>query len=110
MPVPDTTSAEISGSRRAALVATLINELNALRSLMQVPDDDFQRLRDQHPKYEAFKICAEHQGAARFVKLVNERRRVNTLAFELAAIKCNVRPATIATAWKKYGQKYRQKH
>jgi hypothetical protein len=108
-PVSSATPAEMVGSGRASIVATLIKELNALRHHMQVSDEDFPRLRDQHPGYEVFKICAEHPAAEKFVKLVNERPRINTLAYELAAIKCEVSMDTIKTAWKRYGKKHRTK-
>jgi hypothetical protein len=98
-------NAKILGIRRAKLVARLIKELNALRPHLQIPEEDFPRLRKQHPRYQVFKICKEHPGAAKWINLVCERRRVESLAWELAAIECGVSPATVKTAWKRYKPK-----
>jgi hypothetical protein len=98
-------AAEVRGLRRARLVATLITELNALRPLMQVPDDDFPKLAKENPNYETFKICIKHPGASQWVKRLPDRRNVHTLAFELAAAECGVRGATIQTAWKRFKNK-----
>jgi hypothetical protein len=98
------------GCERAKLVGKLIGELNALRPHMEVPEDDYPVLKKQHPKYRVFKICEKHPAAAKFVHLVRDRRSVHSLAFEIAAIECQVRPATIKSAWKKYKPKqFRQK-
>jgi hypothetical protein len=94
--------AEASGLSRARLVARLISELNALRPLMEVPDEDFPKLAKEHPHYETFKICVKHPGASQWVKLLPDRRWVHTLAFQLAAAKCGVSAATIQTAWKRF--------
>jgi len=98
-------NAKILGIRRAKLVARLIKELNALRPHLQIPEEDFLKLREQHPRYHVFKICNKHPGAAKWVNLVCDRRRVESLAWELAAIECGISPATIKTAWKHYKSK-----
>jgi hypothetical protein len=95
-------NAEIMGRRRAKLVATLVKELNVLRPLMEIPEDDYPKLLEQNPNYEVFKICKKMPSAARWVKLLPDRRTVHTIAYELAAAKLAVKSATIATAWKRY--------
>jgi hypothetical protein len=93
---------EAMGLRRAKLVKKLISELNALRPHMQLPDDDFPRLSQENPQYETFKICKEHPTAIRWVKLLPDRRTVQCLAWELAAVKCECSASTIQSAWKRY--------
>jgi hypothetical protein len=90
------------GRERAMVVAKLIKELNALRPQMQVPEDDYSELSRQNARYLVFKICKEHSAAAHWVKLLLERRSVNSIAYELAAVHFGVRAATIQTAWKRY--------
>ena len=101
------TNAQIVGRERARMVRRLITELNALRPHIQIPDEDLPRLREQHSKYLVFKICKNHPSASEWVKRLPERRGVNTLAYELAAIQFGVRSATIETAWKKYKRRSR---
>src|SRR5262249_28160079 len=85
--------AERLGRRRARLVGQLIQELNALKPQLQVPDDDYSQLMNEFPHYEVFKICKNHPSAARFVKLLPDRPRVHSLAFEIAAISFSVSDA-----------------
>ena len=96
------TASEQRGRTRAKLVAKLIKELNALRDHMQVPDEDYPVLRDKHPEYQVFKICKSHPAAADFVKRIIYRRKPNQLAYQIAAVECGVRAATIESAWKKF--------
>lgn len=102
-------AAEHEGRKRARVVATLLSELNELRPHMTIPDDDYPKLSRQNPKYLVFKICKKHPAAARWVKLLPERRSVHSLAYELAAVSFGIRAATIETAWKRYKQKARGK-
>jgi hypothetical protein len=95
-------NAEAVSRKRAALVARLIKELNALRSHLQVPEEDFPRLAAQHPQYRVFTICKKHAGASKWVELLCVRRRVESLAWQLAAVECGVSTETIKTAWKRY--------
>jgi hypothetical protein len=113
-PVPHTrtttqhkTAAEATGERRAKLTGRLITELNALRLLIQVPDDDFPRLSNENPNYETFKICKKHPSASQYVKFLPDRKSVHSLAYQIAAIECHCSAATIQTAWKRF--KPRQK-
>jgi hypothetical protein len=99
------TNEQVTGKRRADLVGKLIVELNALRPLMQVPEDDYPLLCRQNPEYEVFKICAKHPSASQWVKFLPDRRRVEGLAFELAAAALGVKSPTIQTAWKHYKPK-----
>lgn len=94
--------AERLGRRRAQLVGQLITELNALKPELQVPEEDYTRLCSQYPDCQVFKICKQHATASKWVKLVPDRPRVNTLAYEIAAIHFGVTKATIQTAWKRY--------
>jgi hypothetical protein len=94
--------AESVGLERAKIVDRLLKELNALRPQMQVPEDDFPKLRRENPSYLVFKICEKHPSAARWVKLLPERRTIHRLAFELAGAKCGLTAATIQTAWKRF--------
>jgi hypothetical protein len=90
------------GVRRAKLVQQLIAELNTLKPLLLVPDDDFPRLSKQYQDYEIFKICKANPAAIHWVKLAPDRPRVHTLAYEIAAIRFNVSQSTIKTAWKRH--------
>jgi hypothetical protein len=101
-PDADVNSADLRGLRRARLVEKLISELNELRPLLQVPDDDFSRLMGECSNYEVFSICAKHKNAASWVKLLPERRGVHSIAYELAGIVHTVKASTIETAWKRY--------
>jgi hypothetical protein len=99
------TTAEVNGRRRAKLVGRLIEELNALRPLMQIPEEDYPKLRAKNPKYRVFKICEKNPGASEHVKRVCDRPSINRLAYELAAVDCGVSASTIETAWKRYKPK-----
>jgi hypothetical protein len=101
---------EMVGIRRASAVARLIKELNALRPHMQLPEEDFPKLAKEHPAYEAFEICKKHPGASKWVKLVRERRIVNSLAYQLAAIEEGVSAAMMETAWKRHKRKLGRAH
>jgi hypothetical protein len=98
-------SAAVIGVRRAKLVAKLIGELNVLRPQMQVPEDDYPKFAKENPNYETFKICAKNPSASKWVKLLPDRRKVQGLAWELAAVECQCSAATIKTAWKKYKER-----
>jgi hypothetical protein len=103
--IPQKNKADQNGLRRARLVSKLIIELNTLRALMQVPDDDFPNLSKQNPNYQVFKICKKHPSASKWVKLLPDRRSINSLAYEIAAIEFGRSAATIQTAWKRYKKK-----
>jgi hypothetical protein len=108
-PKTDST-AESRGHERARTVAKLIKELNALRPHMQVADDDYPKLSHQYPRYLVFKICKKHPPAVSWVKLLPERRSVNSIAHELAAVLFGVRAPTIQTAWKRYKPNKRKRN
>jgi hypothetical protein len=105
LPKSQKSNAELTGLRRALLVSKLLEELNTLRPLMQVPDDDFPILSKQNPNYQVFKICRKHISASTWVKLLPDRQSIHSLAFEIAAIECRRSAATIRTAWKRYKNK-----
>jgi hypothetical protein len=65
--VGSTSRAKRDGDKRAKIVARLLKELNALRPQMQVPEDDYPKLRRENPKYLVFKICKKRASAGSWV-------------------------------------------
>jgi hypothetical protein len=104
------TPSAITGHGRATVVAELIKELNALRPQMQLPEDDYENLSRQNARYLTFKICKQYPSAVNWVKMLPERRSVNTIAYELAGVHFSVRAPTIETAWKRYKPNKRKRN
>jgi hypothetical protein len=95
-------STVLEGRKRAKLVGILIKELKALRPQMQIAEDDYPRLSKLHPQYTVFQICHQKPVAAHWVKLLPERRSINSLAYEIAAAHFGRTASTLETAWKDY--------
>ncbi len=114
-PGPDQTPAisdELAETRaegRAHYVGKIFKELTVLKNRGVVAGDllDLQR---QYPTYDSIHFAVEHQHIRKMLESISDRKRVVSLAFDIAALKFERARPTIVTDWKRHKPaEFRQK-
>jgi hypothetical protein len=87
--------------QRARFVGNVLNELNALRIEMQVPEDDYNKFRSQNKRAQIIRLADKHPAFKEKLMAIQEHRQLIRLAQEAATLKFQRTLSTIQTDWKR---------
>ena len=99
---PQLSSAILAKQTRAATVAALIKELNAIKPQMFEDEGEYKSLRGKYPEFILFKIADGRPDLKEKVLSIRSSTRHIRLAQELAAARHGRTLSTIQDDWKKF--------